>query len=72
LRAQLCDVSMKFDGGEVLDVKAMSAADTNSVLHVQNPNLFVATAHLAKSLMVEVPVYRYGKAQFKFDVSGLE
>ncbi|MBH3444064.1 hypothetical protein I5L59_10805 [Pseudomonas moraviensis] len=69
---KLCDVSMKFDGGEVLDVKAMSAADTNSVLHVQNPNLFVATAHLAKSLIVEVPVYRYGKAQFKFDVSGLE
>lgn len=70
--AKLCDVSMKFDSGQIIELKAAPAADTNSVLYVQNPNLFVATAKMAKALIIEVPVYRYGKAQFKFDVSGLE
>lgn len=69
--AKLCDVSMKFDSGQIIELKAAPAPDTNGVLYVQNPNLFIATAKMAKTLIIEVPIYRYGKAQFKFDVSGL-
>ena len=67
----LCDVSMKFDNGKVLELKAAPGKDSNNTLYVQGPNQFVATAKLASRLIVEVPVYKQGKSQFKFDVSGL-
>jgi len=68
---ELCDVSMKFDDGKVLDLKAMGDEETSNIIHVQNPNLFVATARISKRLIVEVPLYKLGKTQFKFDISGL-
>lgn len=68
---ELCDVSMKFDDGKVLDLKAMGDKEASNIIHVQNPNLFVATARISKRLIVEVPLYKHGKTQFKFDTSGL-
>lgn len=68
---ELCDVSMKFDDGKVLDLKAMGDKEASNIIHVQNPNLFVATARISKRLIVEVPLYKHGKTQFKFDISGL-
>ncbi len=67
----LCEVSMKFDDGKVLELKAAPGKDSNTILYVQDPNQFVATAKLASKLIVEVPIYKQGKSQFKFDVSGL-
>jgi hypothetical protein len=70
--ARLCDVSMKFDSGKIIELKAVRTGDSTDTISVQGPNLFVATSHIAEHLIVEVPVFRYGKAQFKFDIAGLE
>lgn len=68
---QLCSVNMRFDSGRIIELKAIPADGRPNALYAQDPNLFVATAKLASQLIIEVPVIRGGRQQFKFELQGL-
>lgn len=68
-----CRVSAKFDEGKITTFRATRAsAGHNDVLFIEDPKGFLKRLRAANNVIVEVPVYKYGDAQFSFRPSGLE
>lgn len=69
-RGGACAVSYKFDDGKV-ETPATSSS-SNTAIFMDNPQAFLDELRKAKRLIVEVPIYKAGLPQFKFDVAGLK
>lgn len=71
-----CNISVKFDDGNI-EKYAVSEAESgsNDVLFLsgrKSMNKFMGKLKSAKKMVVEFPIYDYGRAQFTFDTQGLE
>lgn len=78
-----CTIYEKFDDNEVNDIFAFSS-DTGKYLYLGHmfkgePSgvelsglAWFNTARKSKQYMVEIPIFDYGNAQFKFDISNLK
>lgn len=71
-----CSISVKFDDGNI-EKYAVSEAESgsNDVLFLsgrKSMKKFMDKLKSAKKMVIEVPIYDYGRAQFTFDTQGLE
>ena len=71
-----CNISVKFDEGNV-EKYSMGEPEsgTNDVLFISGSksiNKFMDKLKKSKKMVIEVPIYDYGRAQFTFDTQGLE
>lgn len=71
-----CNISVKFDDGNI-EKYAVSEAESgpNDVLFLsgkKNMKKFMDKLKSAKKMVIEFPIYDYGRAQFTFDTQGLE
>lgn len=71
-----CNISVKFDDGNI-EKYAVSEAESgsNDVLFLsgrKSMKKFMDKLKSAKKMVIEVPIYDYGRAQFTFDTQGLE
>ncbi|POT58311.1 hypothetical protein C3432_10445 [Citrobacter amalonaticus] len=67
-----CEVKARFDDGSIEDLTAEIVGDSYSMLAVFNAAGFVEKLRLSKRVIIEIPVYREGRSQFKFSPSGLK
>lgn len=75
-RIDSCNISVKFDDGNI-EKYAVSEAESgpNDVLFLsgkKNMKKFMDKLKSAKKMVIEFPIYDYGRAQFTFDTQGLE
>lgn len=70
-RRRPCEMAAKFDDGEVLSYR-LTQSDNPDWAFIDNHQAFLSRLKGAQRLIIEVPVYRSGKPQFKFDIEGLE
>lgn len=70
-----CKISVKFDEGNIESYKMVESSSGNSktlfVLGDKTIKSFASKLKKAKHLIIEVPIYNYGNAQFEFNVEGL-
>ncbi|NXZ87041.1 hypothetical protein HZI30_08860 [Serratia fonticola] len=62
----VCDVQAKFGNGKVEDMTTKIAGDKNEMLVVFDAPEFVEKLRLSQNLIIEIPVYREARSQFKF------
>lgn len=65
-RNDVCDVQAKFGDGQVEEMTTKVVGDSNDTLVVFYAPEFVETLRLSERLIIEVPVYKEGRSQFKF------
>lgn len=71
-----CNISVKFDDGNI-EKYAVSESESgsNDVLFLsgrKSMKKFMDKLKSAKKMVIEFPIYDYGRAQFTFDTQGLE
>lgn len=71
-KGEPCKVNVKFDNGKIQELHTSLLADDYDVLGISSPKSFVQSMKMAKNLIIEVPLYKNGEKQFKFDLSGLQ
>ncbi len=68
----VCEVKARFDDGIVEDLTTKIVGDSHDMLAVFDAPGFVEKLRLSKRVIIEIPVYREGRSQFKFSPSGLK
>lgn len=71
-RGETCEVKARFDDGSIEDLTTKIASDSNDMLAVFDSPGFVEKLRISKKVIIEVPVYREGRSQFKFSPSDLK
>lgn len=71
-RGETCEVKVRFDDGSIEDLTTKIASDSNDMLAVFDAPGFVEKLRLSKRVIIEIPVYREGRSQFKFAPSDLK
>lgn len=67
-----CRISAKFDEGKVTTFRASRASSGNSnVIFIDDPKGFLKKFRFSDKVFLEVPVWKYGDAQFSFRPKGL-
>lgn len=71
-----CNISVKFDDGNIEKYEVSEAeSGSNDVLFLsgrKSMKKFMDKLKSAKKMVIEFPIYDYGRAQFTFDTQGLE
>ena len=69
-----CSVAVKFDDGPINQYKFMpsDSYDAETIFLNSGKVAFAEKIRKSKQMMVEIPFYNYGRAQYKFDTSGLK
>lgn len=65
------EMAAKFDEGEVLSYR-LTQSDNLDWAFIDNHQEFLSKLKGAQRLIIEVPIYRFGKPRCKFDIEGLE
>ncbi|AHF77893.1 Phage protein [Sodalis praecaptivus] len=65
-----CKAHAKFDNGNIIELNLRIGKDNSNVAAVEEPRGFAESIYLSKTMIVEVPVYREGPTQFKFNLDG--
>lgn len=71
-RGETCEVKARFDDGSIEDLTTKVASDSNDMLAVFDSPGFVEKLRISKKVIIEIPVYREGRSQFKFFPSDLK
>ncbi|HBV4666414.1 hypothetical protein ACJV1Z_09185 [Klebsiella pneumoniae] len=71
-RDEICEVKVRFDDGSIEDLTTKIASDSNDMLAVFDSTAFVEKLRISKKVIIEIPVYRNGRSQFKFYPSDLK
>lgn len=71
-KGESCKINVKFDNGEIQELYTSLLNDDYNVLGISSPKSFIQSAKIAKSLIIEVPLYKNGKKQFKFNLPELK
>ncbi|EOY8363318.1 hypothetical protein AIT68_004918 [Salmonella enterica subsp. salamae] len=71
-KGESCKVNVKFDNGEIQELYTSILTDNYDVLGISLPKGFIQSVKMAKKLIIEVPLYKNGKKQFKFDLPELK
>lgn len=67
-----CKIPMKFDDGPIVTYTADRAESRHDSIFLREKEGFIKRAKKAKSIIVEIPVWRKGSKQFTFSPAGLE
>ncbi len=70
-RGEVCEVKARFDDGSIEDLTTKIASDSYDMLAILDSPVFVEKLRISKKLIIEIPVYREGRSQFKFHPSNL-
>ena len=71
--SERCYVSVKSDDSKILQYDFTEAAHGRSdLIFINKEKEFVELLKKSKNLIVEVPLFNYGRQQYNFDVSGLK
>ncbi|HFW4799939.1 TPA: hypothetical protein ACIBS5_005539, partial [Salmonella enterica subsp. diarizonae serovar 60-67:z35:-] len=71
-KGESCKINVKFDNGEIQELYTSILTDNYDVLGISLPKGFIQSVKMAKKLIIEVPLYKNGKKQFKFDLPELK
>ncbi len=71
-KGESCKVNVKFDNGEIQELYTSILTDNYDVLGISLPKGFIQSVKMAKKLIIEVPLYKNGEKQFKFDLPELK
>lgn len=67
-----CRVSAKFDSGKITSFRASRASGGNSdTIFIDDAKGFLKRLRTSNHVIIEVPVWKYGDAQFTFQPKGL-
>ncbi|MDP5239049.1 hypothetical protein Q9Q94_05875 [Uliginosibacterium sp. 31-16] len=66
-----CDISIRFDGGNVKSYSAIGIDSSPPFLSIKNNNL-INDIKLAKTILVQIPLFRHGHGIVKFDVTDFD
>lgn len=66
---QLCDVSVRFEGGEVREESMAFSSDRTAIIPTK-PSAFAGAVGLSSTVFIEMPVVGRSPIQFKFEVDG--
>ncbi|EAA9055641.1 hypothetical protein CHS65_004846 [Salmonella enterica] len=71
-KSEDCIIHVKFDNGVIQELHTSMLTDDYDVLGIPLPKSFIQSAKIAKSLIIEIPLYKNGEKQFKFNLPELK